>query len=67
MIEVTPMVNSVSGQSAFNLTYTPASKGTGGVLELVEADTGNVVAETPVLPQQSVPGGSTGATLDVSA
>ena len=37
MKEVTPMVNSVSGQTAFNLTYTPASKGPGGVLELVSA------------------------------
>jgi hypothetical protein len=60
------MVNSVSAQPAFNLTYAPATKGPGGVLELVQADTGHVMAETPVLQQQTNPA-PTGAMLDISA
>lgn len=60
------MVNSVSAHAAFNLTYTPASSGPGGVLDLVEADTGQVVAETPVLQPEAKPA-STGAMVDISA
>ena len=60
------MVNSVSAQAAFNLTYSPATNGPGGVLDLVEADTGHVIAETPVLAQQPNPV-ATGAMLDISA
>jgi hypothetical protein len=60
------MVNSVSAQPAFNLTYSPATKGPGGVLELVEADTGQVMTETPVVLRQAS-AAATGAIVDINA